>query len=394
MRVSISLYKAFKILPGYSLFGLVLLLLTAFVAGAQSFDEFSLDNEVRVFLRKEFRSLKNFRLGLKVPKEENQWYLDSLSYSPWFVSDFNKDGISDLFVTGMENGRFQSYLILAREEEHKLPVERSMDAPRKRKDEIKSKKKKDKKLDFEDEEEYDMEEWDEGSDENEDDEEFIDEDTDIFKSAKMSYELVEVVPPRSRATFIVPFIEETLEGPLILIKQFATEQKITMRNGVQVRFPKSFNQDFQMGFLRKDTFIYKFGGIVEYNAAPSSGRIKYIQFHSYCQYGGCPDYKLKIDSAGNMILHNIKNTDEAVGVYKSQCSLEDLKNVMDLANYVKYTKDDIRFGDSSADLVITLLVMYQDGKSKRIVDYKLGGTLSLSRLYDLLYEVKSKASWQ
>lgn len=67
---------------------------------SQAFDEFTLDKEVSIFLKKTFDELKNFDLGVKCPEEENQWYLDSLEYSPWFVNDFNGDEIPDLFVTG------------------------------------------------------------------------------------------------------------------------------------------------------------------------------------------------------------------------------------------------------------------------------------------------------
>ncbi|MBK8450332.1 MAG: hypothetical protein IPL42_10040 [Saprospiraceae bacterium] len=49
---------------------------------AQAFDEFTVDKEVMIFVKDEFNDLKNFSLGIKCPEEENQWYLDSLEYSP------------------------------------------------------------------------------------------------------------------------------------------------------------------------------------------------------------------------------------------------------------------------------------------------------------------------
>ena len=72
------------------------------ILNAQELDEFTLDKEVIVFVKDKFKELKNFNLGVKVLYEDNQLYLDSIEYSPWFVGDFNDDGLSDLFITGHE----------------------------------------------------------------------------------------------------------------------------------------------------------------------------------------------------------------------------------------------------------------------------------------------------
>ena len=85
----------------YILFILVLSFCKPFIC-AQELDEFTLDKEVIIFVKDKFRELKNFNLGVKVEHEDNQLYLDSIEYSPWFVGDFNDDGLSDLFITGHE----------------------------------------------------------------------------------------------------------------------------------------------------------------------------------------------------------------------------------------------------------------------------------------------------
>ncbi|MBK9727137.1 MAG: hypothetical protein IPO86_03365 [Saprospiraceae bacterium] len=297
---------------------------------AQAFDEFTVDKEVMIFVKDEFNDLKNFSLGIKCPEEENQWYLDSLEYSPWFVGDFNDDKIPDLFITGQEKKDQAHYLILGKDE--------------------------------------------------------LDEES--------GFTLIPVCPPKNRGNLVIPFIEESRKGLLILFKQFKTETTIQVKDGQETRLPRTYIDYYKMGLIKKDTLVYNFGGIIEYNLKPTIKDIQFIQMHSFCQFGGCPDFKMKIDSLGQMILSNIKNTDEEVGMYAALCEESVFKKVYSLSNYLKLQKSNQHFGEESADKTITMIISYSDGTAKTWYDYEQGASLGISKLYDLFFEAKKNATWE
>lgn len=297
---------------------------------SQAFDEFTIDKEVIIFAKKEFKELKNFDLGIKCPEEENQWYLDSLEYSPWFVGDFNGDEIPDLFMTGQEKKEQANYIILGKDD--------------------------------------------------------LDEES--------NFSLIPVYAPKNRGNLLIPFIEDSRKGPMIIFKHFETTVRTETRNGMEVRVPRTYQDYYKMGLIKKDTLVYKFGGILEYNPRPVTKEIRFIQIHSFCQFGGCPDYRMKIDSARNMILSNIKNTDQDIGKYTSFCDENKFKQIFDLANYVRMNKSSQKFGEESADHVFTVIITYQDNTAVSWYDYEQGASLAISQLYELMHQVKSSASWE
>lgn len=298
-------------------------------ARAQSFDDFTLDKEVSVYMKKNFESLKNFQLGIKCPHEENQWYLDSLEYSPWFVGDFNGDGISDLFATGQQKREQAHYLVMGQDE---------------------------------------LEE-------------------------QGSTQVIRIFPPKERGDLVIPFIEETRQGLYIVMKQFKTTTSTITRDGKEVRLPRTYRDEYKMGLMKKDTLVYRFGHIIEHNQRPDQRPIRFVQMHSFCQFGGCPDFRLKVSSTGEMILHNLTNTAEAAGKYTAVCEPEILDKLFALANFLKVNKALEKFGDDSADKTVTMIIQYEDESFKSWYDYEQGATLSLLRFYELMLEAKSAADW-
>ncbi len=299
-------------------------------SSSQSFDEFSVDKEVSIFLKDKFDVLKNFNLGIPCPEEENKWYLDSLDYSPWYVGDFNGDKIPDLFVTGKQKKEQVHYLILGKNEE------------------------------------------DEAS----------------------TFSLIQVTPPKIKGNLQIPFIEETKKGNFIIFKQFETNVRTIVRDGQEIRIPKTYKDYYKMGLIKKDSLIYKFGNIVEYNPSPDSRQIEYIQIHVFCQFGGCPDFRMKIDEFGQMLLQNISNTNEEPGMYSSACDPDALDRIFALANYLRIDKSLQKFGEDNADKTITVIIQYKDEKYKSWYDYEQGASLGMIHLYELLLDVKEAASWE
>ncbi|MCC6816202.1 MAG: hypothetical protein IT267_07320 [Saprospiraceae bacterium] len=293
---------------------------------SQAFEDFTVDKEVTVFLAKNFSDLKNFELGIKAKNDDNQLYIDSIEYSPWYVGDFNDDGLSDLLVQGFKRKENQAYLIIANEEDNKFQL-----------NEIKP----------------------------------------IFIEGDLNF----------------PVVEETKKGPLIVYKQFLTKRTSKMVKGEEIFFPKNYSTWYGMGFLRKDTLQYFIDRLIEYNPKPNLSGLKFIQIHGYCQFGGCPDFKLKIDSAGNMILQNIKNTELEKGIYKAKCDDDKFRILKNIINNLRFTKNDKKYGDSKNDQVFSMYLVKQDGTEFKIVDYSQGGTLGLIQLYDHIEEIRKKTLW-
>ncbi|MDQ3140754.1 MAG: DUF6438 domain-containing protein [Bacteroidota bacterium] len=461
---------------------------------AQQIEDLTVDKEVMIFLKKNFKELQNFQLGLYTPEEDNQVYLDSIEYSPWLVADFNNDGLDDLFVAGRIKKEPVCYLIIDRIDDGKseelvdgdefvddvAKEDESVDAEtleskndsNAEQENIKvGKKEKKKKLkESEKENTIDDDEFvDDDTDKPEDNEEAEEEMSETDKlvaeirqkenekrekklkednkklqkesekiekerrkaaekeqkekqktkqdeqkyldglfgkegsetnykkrspsDSKAPFSLFPVIPKRIQADFHIPQIEETRSNQLIVYKQFTTEQKTIVKKGVPVKEPKYFSDYYKMGFVRKDTFVFHLDNIVEYNPKPKVSSIKFVQIHHYCQHGACPDYKVKVDSSGVMILQNIKNTEKETGYYKARCPKETVKEIFDLIKYLKLSSNDQTFGESSADEMLTLFVEMNEGKPIKIVDYSLAGTYGLESLYDKILKLYSEVEW-
>ena len=294
---------------------------------AQQIDDLTIDKEVLIFLKKYFKDLRNFTLETKVQEPENQVYLDSIEFSNWFTGDFNDDGLTDLFVTGMERKIYTSYIVLAADDDE-------------------------------------------------------------------SFTLVHVIPPTDVGNFHVVVTEDYKTKPLVIYKQFTSEVKETVKNGMPQRIPKNYNDYYKLGFIRKDTIVYKSGFMIEFNPKPLTADIDFIQIHPYCQFGGCPDYRIKIDSAGNMIHHNISKSSDDQKVYKAKADPDLLPEFFNLVKYLKFPKKEMKYGSAEANEIITFQVKYKDGTEYKIVDYAKGGTLGLAAVYDLFFKIKDAGLWE
>lgn len=293
---------------------------------AQEYENFTTEDEVNAFISKNFPDLKSYKLGVKVRNDDNQLYLDSIEYSPWYVGDFNDDGLLDLFAQLYRRKENKAVLIMAQE------------------------------------------------------------DPGVFK-------VLPVEPASPVGDLGVPFVEDSKYGPMIIYRQYATEQKTKIKDGEEIKFPKHFNTYYSLGFLRKDTLIYRFDRLCEWNENPKTTGIRYVQIHSYCQFGGCADYILKIDSVGNMILQNIKNTALDPGVYKASCDPDLFRNLQLRIKYLNMPKLEMRFGEKTEDKVIALMVVFVDGTTYKVLDYTQAGSHGLSSLYDHLEDIRKNSLW-
>ncbi|WP_090026282.1 DUF6438 domain-containing protein [Chryseobacterium oleae] len=149
--------------------------------------------------------------------------------------------------------------------------------------------------------------------------------------------------------------------------------------------------------LKKDLLAYKFGDFIEENNAPKNHRISTIQFRSTSCYGICPDFTLKIsglDIEWTADLNNKVNFKEYSGVYRSKLSEKQLKNILELLNYIDFENLNENYEVGYSDQPTAYLTIdYDDLKSKNIRDYGKMGTKGLRKLYEVLFDLRGTLQW-
>lgn len=149
---------------------------------------------------------------------------------------------------------------------------------------------------------------------------------------------------------------------------------------------------------------YQYGGFAEYNKEPADNDIEKIEFEAGPCFGSCPMYKLTINKDQsaiflaeeynfNSVRHNFTSKNE--GLFKGKIKKEDYNNLINLLNYIDFTKlkDEYSVGwtdDRTGDLKIT----YDNGKTKTISDYGMVGTYGLKSVYELLAELRFNQKWE
>ncbi len=145
--------------------------------------------------------------------------------------------------------------------------------------------------------------------------------------------------------------------------------------------------------------IYKFGDFIEQNLDPTEKMIEKIEYAVSGCYGPCPVFNLTIDSEKsaywNAEMDNIINEKEFKGHYRSSIDEVHYEQIVDLLNYIDFTKLNGNYSvDWTDDQTARLKITYNNGETKSINDNGLIGTHGLSRLYQLLSELRLNQEWK
>lgn len=150
--------------------------------------------------------------------------------------------------------------------------------------------------------------------------------------------------------------------------------------------------------LNVELTYYK-GNFTEYNKKPANNKIEKIEFAKSGCYGTCPSFQINIEKDRSAIfIAQYYNFSEdgyhEEGSFKAVINQADYDKIVDILNYIDFSKLDNEYSEDVTDLSSALLkVTYDNGKVKIIRDYGLQGTYGLMALYNLFYKLRFNQKW-
>ena len=149
------------------------------------------------------------------------------------------------------------------------------------------------------------------------------------------------------------------------------------------------------------TLTYKFGDFIEKNANPPHHKINRIEYQTEGCYGACPIFTLTLTGTGDSkFVARAFNFDEhsndgkGEGEYATTLNSKHWNELVEILNYIDFPQLSDRYNVNwTDDQTSTLVVDYDDGKTKVIRDYGLLGTYGLQLLYHKLFEIRKNQNW-
>ncbi|MBT2559179.1 hypothetical protein J7E24_15415 [Hymenobacter sp. ISL-91] len=144
---------------------------------------------------------------------------------------------------------------------------------------------------------------------------------------------------------------------------------------------------------------YRFGGLVEYNPAPTSTRLDSLFYTSHFAYHDVEEVEIRMDSQDTIAYHSC----EYPVLDESEKKCEDLtakltnnaqQQLLELLNYLQPDKlsREYRIGYNHVPY-ISLRVVYADGRRLQVEDKGGIGSFGLTRLYTLLESSRKTQNW-
>ncbi len=186
--------------------------------------------------------------------------------------------------------------------------------------------------------------------------------------------------------------------PFILYRHYKTDYTIDTLPGMDTIYnipvPRTQLNYFEVG--KTDTLIYKFGGFIELNnTANNMPPIKSIFYETTPCFGTCPIFSLNVFNDGTAYYIRHENLDETSGNFRGRINNIQLNEITALLNYINIPKLENDYSVNATDMQsCKLQVYFADGSVKEINDYGLQGTLGLVRLYDLLFALRLNQQWK
>lgn len=146
------------------------------------------------------------------------------------------------------------------------------------------------------------------------------------------------------------------------------------------------------------SLLYKYGDFIEENKRPNYHTIQKIDYSTDGCFGYCPIFNLTITSDRKAIWYadryNKINNTEVFGRFTSTLTKDNFFEISNLLNYIDFEnlKDNYTV-NSEDESRCTLKITYDNGKTKLIKDYGLIGTFGLSRVYQVLHDLRKNQQW-
>jgi hypothetical protein len=151
--------------------------------------------------------------------------------------------------------------------------------------------------------------------------------------------------------------------------------------------------------LEQINLIYQFGDFIEENPMPKSHKIDKIEYSTTSCFGTCAIFKLTINSDKTAKWfadkYNEVNDKEVKGDFNSTITEDRYTEIISLLNYIGFAKLKDNYAVTwTDDQSSTLIITYDNGKTKSINDYGLIGTYGLDRVYQMLFELRTNQKWE
>lgn len=153
--------------------------------------------------------------------------------------------------------------------------------------------------------------------------------------------------------------------------------------------------------LKFSDLILKYGDFIEYNSQPKNYAIQKIEYRAAKCYGPCPQFFISIDNDKTSIFKahafnkETESSKEMKGTFQTIIRDSSFSEIINLLNYLDFPNLNDNYAVSwTDDQTCTLTITYNNGQVKKIRDYGLIGTYGLSRLYQLLFELRFNQDWK
>ncbi len=143
-----------------------------------------------------------------------------------------------------------------------------------------------------------------------------------------------------------------------------------------------------------DTLVFRFNDFIERNTAPAHHSIGKIAYSTTRCFGRCPIFSMVINADRSAFYRPIEyNKRESPG--NATIDIARYNQLTGLLNYIDFEKLKDKYQvDWTDDQTCTLVITYDNGKTKQISDYGLSGSFGLNKAYHLLFDLRENQVWK
>ncbi|OJJ20294.1 hypothetical protein BKI52_17670 [marine bacterium AO1-C] len=144
----------------------------------------------------------------------------------------------------------------------------------------------------------------------------------------------------------------------------------------------------------RDTLVYKFGEVIEYQSTSTTQEIEWLNFKTISCLGYCPIFEININKDRTATYHAIKDVLRK-GRFKAKLDKKKFQEVMGLLQYIQVNKLENEYQKEGLTAPATeLTIAFKNGIIKRIKDANYQSTRGLNHLYNLLIDLRKNQQWE
>jgi hypothetical protein len=143
---------------------------------------------------------------------------------------------------------------------------------------------------------------------------------------------------------------------------------------------------------KKDTLIYKFESLIEYNSKPRKITFEEIKFSNSQGLGQNPIFELSINNSKNAEYNAIAYNQSRFGKYSGIVSENSYKELTEILNYIDIDAIKTEYSIPVIDCGSWKLEINYNGK-KKIISNHCRSTFGLSKVYNQIFKIREELKW-